>query len=100
VAPLSRAGYDYRGELGIAGREFFRRGEPRAYHVHLVDEGGTLWREYLEFRDYLRTHADAAARYAELKRSLGARFPRDRDSYMNGKTPFVREILARTNGAA
>ena len=32
----------------------FRRGQPRAYHVHLVDEGGPLWRDYIAFRDYLR----------------------------------------------
>src|SRR5262245_15236172 len=36
IAALNRAGYDHRGEQGVPGREFFRRGQPRAYHVHLV----------------------------------------------------------------
>jgi hypothetical protein len=31
----------------VPGRQFFCRGQPRAYHVHLVEEGGPLWREYL-----------------------------------------------------
>lgn len=37
VAAVVRAGYEHRGEQGIPGREFFRRGTPRAYHVHLVE---------------------------------------------------------------
>jgi GrpB-like predicted nucleotidyltransferase (UPF0157 family) len=99
VVCFQRAGYDYRGEQGVAGREFFRRGQPRAYHVHLVEEGGVLWREYLALRDYLRAHAEAAARYGDLKRSLAARFPLDREAYTNGKTALVREIVGRAIGA-
>ena len=95
VAAIERAGYDHRGERGVAGREFFRRGEPRAYHVHLVEEGAVLWRGYIGFRDYLRAHPDAAARYADLKRRLAARFPRDREAYINGKSPFVEKIVGR-----
>jgi GrpB-like predicted nucleotidyltransferase (UPF0157 family) len=65
-----------------------------------VEEGGGLWRRYLAFRDYLRTHAEAAAGYADLKRSLAARFPRDREAYIDGKTAFVEDILRRAPGAA
>jgi GrpB-like predicted nucleotidyltransferase (UPF0157 family) len=36
VAALERAGYVYRGERGVPGREYFRRGQPRSYHLHLV----------------------------------------------------------------
>ena len=88
-----RAGYEHRGERGVPGREFFRRGQPRAYHVHLVEEGGPLWHDYLAFRDYLRTHAEAARRFGEVKRALAARFPRDREAYMNAKSSHVQEIL-------
>lgn len=95
VAALERAGYVHRGERGVPGREFFRRGDPRAYHVHLVEDGGPLWREYLTFRDYLRAHADAAREYAEAKRDLAARFPRDRESYINAKSAHVVAILRR-----
>jgi GrpB-like predicted nucleotidyltransferase (UPF0157 family) len=91
---IQRAGYVHRGERGVAGREFFRRGEPRAYHVHLVEDDGALWREYLAFRDFLRRHADVAARYAALKRSLAARFPTDREAYTDGKAAFVGETIA------
>jgi GrpB-like predicted nucleotidyltransferase (UPF0157 family) len=93
VAALERAGYDYRGEQGVPGRQFFRRGQPRAYHVHLVEEGGPLWREYLAFRDYLRSHAEAARQFADVKRILAARFSQDREAYTSAKSPHVQAIL-------
>ena len=55
VTALEQAGYEHRGERRCTGRAFFRRGQPRAYHVHLVEDDGPLWRAYLAFRDYLRT---------------------------------------------
>ena len=69
VAAFTQAGYEHRGERGVPGRQYFRRGEPRAYHVHLVEEGGPLWRDYVAFRDYLRTDAEAARQFADLKAS-------------------------------
>jgi len=100
VEPFERAGYIHRGDRGIAGHQFFRRGQPRAYHIHLVEEDGKLWREYVAFRDHLRADPAAARRYGELKEALAARFPRDRESYINGKSEFVREVLGRALGQA
>jgi len=37
VSSLEEAGYVYRGESGIPGRDFFRRGDPRQYHIHLAN---------------------------------------------------------------
>jgi GrpB-like predicted nucleotidyltransferase (UPF0157 family) len=100
VAPFEGAGYQHRGDAGIAGHQFFRRGQPRAYHIHLVALGGSLWREYLAFRDHLRSDRQAAAHYAEIKRSLAARFPRDREAYITGKSSFVIEAVRHSLGAA
>jgi GrpB-like predicted nucleotidyltransferase (UPF0157 family) len=99
VAALEQAGYEHSGQRGVPGREYFRRGQPRAYHVHLVEEGGSLWREYLAFRDFLRGHAEDARRFAELKQHLAARFRDDREGYMNAKSSHVHDIL-RLAGAA
>ena len=93
VAALNHAGYEHRGERGVPGREFFLRGEPRKYHLHLVEDGGALWRDYLAFRAYLRTHAETARNFADLKRVLAARFPHDREAYMGAKSPHVQDIL-------
>ncbi len=99
VEALTGAGYVYRGERGVPGREFFRRGDPRMFHVHLVEEGGLLWRDYLGFRDYLRANPDAAREFAASKRELAARFPRDREAYLNAKSPHVEDILRLARGA-
>jgi GrpB-like predicted nucleotidyltransferase (UPF0157 family) len=100
VAALTRAGYEHRGERGVPGRHFFRRGQPRAYHLHMVEEGGPLWRDYLAFRDYLRTDAEAARQFADLKRVLAARFARDREAYLDAKSVHVQEIFRLARGEA
>jgi GrpB-like predicted nucleotidyltransferase (UPF0157 family) len=93
IEALRAAGYAYRGEQGIPGRDFFRRGEPRKYHLHLTVVGSDFWRDHLAFRDYLRANPEAADRYAALKLELAARHPRDREAYIEGKTAFVLAIL-------
>jgi GrpB-like predicted nucleotidyltransferase (UPF0157 family) len=93
AAALKRAGFTHRGERGVPGREFFCKGDPRAYHLHLVEADGPLWKDYLSFRDYLRAHAEAAGEFAALKRLLAARFAGDREAYMHAKSARVLEIL-------
>jgi len=93
IAALVRVGYEHRGELGVPGRQFFCRGEPRAYHLHLVEEGGTSWREYLAFRNYLCAHPKAARQFAAVKRALAGQFPNDRERYLAAKSEHIRRIL-------
>jgi GrpB-like predicted nucleotidyltransferase (UPF0157 family) len=97
VAALVAAGYTYRGEQGISGRDFFRRGDPRQYHLHLTAVGSAFWHDHRAFRDFLRASPAAAAEYAALKSELAARFPFDRESYINGKTAFVQRILDQSS---
>ena len=93
IRALQAAGYVYRGEQDIPGRDFFRRGEPRQYHVHLAHVHSAFHRDHRAFRDHLRSHAAAAAEYAALKRDLATKYPFDREAYIQGKTPFVERIL-------
>lgn len=94
IQALVRAGYVHRGEQGIAGREFFRRGEPRAYHLHLTARSGAFWREHLAFRDALRSRPAVREAYAALKLELARRHPRDREAYIEGKGAFVRRVVS------
>jgi GrpB-like predicted nucleotidyltransferase (UPF0157 family) len=93
IEALVRAGYEHRGERGVPGRHYLRRGEPRAFHLHLVEEGGPSWLDYLAFRDRLRADAAAARAFAAVKRTLAARFAHDRDGYLQAKSPHVRDVL-------
>lgn len=100
TARMEKLGYEARGERsGVEGRLFFRKGNPRTHHVHVVQRGGELWQNYLLFRDYLRTHPSDAARYAALKRDLATAFEHDRPRYTESKTPFVTEILEQARAA-
>ena len=95
IGPLESLGYVYRGNGGLPGREFFRRGAPRTHHLHLVEHDGTHWRRYLRFRDALRGDSTLRDEYAALKRALAERYPRDRDAYIEGKSDFVEAVLRR-----
>jgi len=99
VPLLEAAGWVYRGNSGLPGREFFRRGEPRSHHLHLVEYGGWHWRRYIGFRDALRADATLRDAYAALKRDLAAQYPHDREAYIEGKTTFVETVL-RAHGIA
>jgi GrpB-like predicted nucleotidyltransferase (UPF0157 family) len=98
IRALQAAGYLYRGEQGIRGRDFFRRGDPRQYHVHLAEIHSSFWRDHRAFRDYLRSNAAAAAEYAALKHDLAAKYPFDREAYILGKTAFVERVLTLAQG--
>ena len=93
VAALESVGYTYRGDGGLAGREFFRRGKVRSHHLHLVEDGGLHWQRYLRFRDILRDRRDVRDAYADLKLRLARRYPRDREAYIEGKTQFVEQVV-------
>jgi len=104
VAALSGAGYEHQGDLDVPGREAFRRGGPDVprdgtgrvwppHHLYVCHTDSDELRRHLAFRDFLRTHPDHAKRYAELKRSLAARCADDRETYTEGKSAFVWEVI-------
>jgi GrpB-like predicted nucleotidyltransferase (UPF0157 family) len=95
---LAVYGYEYipEYERALPDRRFFKRvvRGVRTHHVHVVEQYGLYWKRYLKFRDHLRGDTWLAARYAEVKRRLAARYRFDRDAYTNGKTGFVEAVLA------
>ncbi|MDH5675500.1 MAG: GrpB family protein [Myxococcales bacterium] len=87
-----------------------RPGGRRTHHLHLLGALRDGERdERVLFRDYLRTHPEAARRYARIKRELidahvvqkagTPTDPVDRAVYTEGKGAFVHEILRRARGA-
>jgi len=89
---MEKIGYEPKGEFGIAGRRYFRKGEvERTHHVHFFQAGHSDIKRHLAFRDYLRAHHDVADMYGELKESLAKRFLDNMDAYIEGKEPFVLE---------
>ena len=93
-ATLVALGYEHVEGAGGPDRLFFRRGDPRAYHVHVVLHDGPTWRRHIIFRDWLNLRPDVAREYEALKVDLAARFANDREAYANGKDAFVERVLA------
>jgi GrpB-like predicted nucleotidyltransferase (UPF0157 family) len=93
VAALSAVGYEYVPEYEIVMPErlYFRKGDPRSHHIHMVVEGTEFWRRHILFRDYLRVHPEAAQEYADLKKRLAKEHDTDMDGYTDGKSDFIRE---------
>ena len=92
IERLGSLGYTFFPVLGNADRYTFGKGSPHTHHIHIVEHSGEEHIRFLAFRDYLRTHLEAARQYDELKRMLADRFHHDRQAYNQAKTDFIRAI--------
>ena len=99
IEPLEALGYthipDYKSWL--ADELFFRKGIPGpwTHHIHMMQPSSSLWERRLLFRDYLRTHREAADTYSNLKRSLAIEFGDNIAAYRDAKTAFIEEIMLK-----
>ncbi|MEH7177941.1 GrpB family protein [Neobacillus vireti] len=90
---MKKIGYEPKGENGIPGRRYFKKGgDNRTHHVHIYQVGSDEIKRHLAFRDYLRSHPDVMKNYGELKEKLAKQYPYDIDSYINGKDRFAQEV--------
>jgi GrpB-like predicted nucleotidyltransferase (UPF0157 family) len=92
IAALELLGYDYRGENGIPGRQYFQKG-PHDFHVHVVSGDSGFLADHLLFRDYLRAKPAAASAYGEAKLALAREFEHDRKRYLEGKEAPIARLL-------
>jgi GrpB-like predicted nucleotidyltransferase (UPF0157 family) len=93
IDPIEGLGYQYKGEFGIPRRHYFVKGDPRTHHIHMVEITSQGWENQLLFRDYLTGHPQSAQEYANLKIEMAQQFPKDRESYLGAKAPFIQHIL-------
>lgn len=103
VEPVVALGYDYRGESGIPRRHYFAKDNPdepdpglrRITHLHILEMHTSAWRDPLAFRDALRTDAQLARRYEDLKRELARQFIDNLEAYTSAKTNFIRDVVRK-----
>lgn len=96
---LAKAGYIHEGNLGVEGREAFRRTDDNGFmrhHLYVCPQDGRGYLEHIALRDYLRSNAAAREAYADLKQRLAAEFRCDSKAYGERKTAFVHGILKQT----
>jgi GrpB-like predicted nucleotidyltransferase (UPF0157 family) len=100
VKHLLAIGYIDRGDQGASGGYLMVKESEqnvRIFHIHIVEKADTQWRNYIIFRDCLRRDAETREEYARLKKTLAAKYPKDRESYTNGKEQFIRTVLGKFN---
>jgi GrpB-like predicted nucleotidyltransferase (UPF0157 family) len=68
-------------------------------NLHVFSPGSPELARHRLFRDWLRTHEDDRAAYAELKTELGSRGFRDGMDYNNHKSELVYDIYERALAA-
>lgn len=98
VERLQLHGYVHQGNLGIEGREAFKRSYDDGfmkYHLYVCPKDGKGYLEHIAFRDYLRSNTAARNEYEEIKQRLAQEYRYDIDAYCEGKTAFVNTILTK-----
>jgi GrpB-like predicted nucleotidyltransferase (UPF0157 family)/predicted kinase len=99
IGPLSDLGYAFNNHPQNVDRRFFRKGQPRTHHAHIIAAGSADLRRHLAFRDALRANPEWRDQYAALKYNLADRHRNDRRQYTESKTDFVRRVLSITREA-
>jgi GrpB-like predicted nucleotidyltransferase (UPF0157 family) len=105
IGQLEELGYIHQGNLGIEGREAFKRSIEDvpllkehhskwfAHHLYVVLEDSLAFKNHMALKDYLMGHGDAVEEYSALKKALAHKYPHDIDTYIAEKTPLIIRIL-------
>ena len=94
VLILQAAGYEHRGDLGIKGREAFKRPEGSPKHnLYVALKDCLSLRNHLAVKQYMLANKEAREEYSRLKIELAKRYAGDGDRYCYAKTDFLVKIL-------
>lgn len=96
---LMALGYEYLGEAGVPGREYFRKRGAKAFNVHVMLSDSELWRNNVLLRDYLISHPEAAKKYGQLKEEALAHGIDTLIAYSDHKAQFIAALLQEAQAA-
>ena len=91
--PLQAIGYQLQPDNEDLGKRFFFRPIDHRASLHVREQGTYGEQVHLLFRDYLRTHPEAAAHYGAIKQDLSTRNWTDVDEYAEAKSNVVWSLL-------
>jgi GrpB-like predicted nucleotidyltransferase (UPF0157 family) len=97
---MASLGYDYPGDIGIPDHRIYGRDLViRRFLVHVVDVGGTRWRQFIRFRDLLIANPKLAAEYEAVKVDAAKKHPTGmRSRYTEAKAGYIDEVLTEEFG--
>ena len=90
IGEFEKLGYEPKGEYGILGRRYFRKGkEKRTHHIHVFRSNSHNAVRHLAFRDYLISHPLVAKEYQSIKIQAAEQCNGDNKMYCELKNDFV-----------
>jgi len=98
---LQEIGYEFRPNFSTENRLYFVVDLPdpeegkRRYHLHLTYLESKDWKDFIHFRDYLRSHPEAVEEYAEIKKQAAKGANQVGADYRKIKDPIFKKILSK-----
>ena len=95
VRRLEAIGYSHEGDLGIRDREAFRYSDKPhllTHHLYVCPGDSRELHRHITFRDFLRSHPEAAKQYGQVKERAAQLFPEDMDQYIAYKSPCIARL--------
>lgn len=98
---LQAIGYEFRPTFSTSDRLYLitylpdPEEETRRYHIHLTYPENKEWKEFLGFRDYLRSHPKKVQEYAELKKQAAFEANEEGEKYRKLKEPIFKKINSK-----
>lgn len=98
---LQGLGYEYLPSADSGERLFHKASLPdpleevRVYHVHVTFPESQEWIKAIKLRDYLRSHAEEAHKYAQAKELAAAKANENRETYLAIKSPILEEVIEK-----
>lgn len=95
---LAAAGYQHEGDLGIRDREAFRyegKNHLQKHHLYVCPRDSRELHRHLTFRNYLRTHPEAAREYSRVKEAAARQHPDSIEGYMSFKNDCIAALYQK-----
>ena len=92
---LAKSGYEYLGDQLMVGQRSYRKRRDCAFNVHVVERNGEFWEKAIQLRDYLRQHSEECAAFSHEKIRIFNRGSWTLVRYLNERTNFYRQLVAR-----
>lgn len=95
IDPLRTLGYAFIDYPQNRTRLFFRKGQPRSHHLHIVEKGSASDLNHIHFRDALLTDKVLRAEYLQLKCAALEKYKHRRALYGERKGKLIQKALAK-----
>ncbi len=94
---LKKSGFSHihprqNGRIFVSKQKLTKRGD---IHFHIVKTGAKQYRDFLDFRDYLRGNKKARDEYVEIKNQILKKIRGNRKKYFQLKSKYVKTVLKK-----